>query len=405
MKQVLLTLALAVAIVALWLRATSVPAITQPVGASSPASFSAAPVVISMLYSPAKQAWVEWARDQYVRERPDVEVKLTAMGSIEAIDAILLGKVKPVVWSPESMLELDTVAELWQKQEGHAFYGSDAKLAPESLVRTSLVLLTWESRARVLDEYLRKQAGQRPRLWESLVEGSASSDGWKRLGGPAEWGAVKLAYPDPQRTAAGFWALYLACLDEFDGALQLSAEQVDDPAVAALLRAAASVVSPPAASARDMVTRMEQFGPRRYDFAVTYEALALEAIRIPKERWERLVIYYPPRLVWIDHPAVVLDLAETSAEQKEAGLQWIGYLKSPAAQVKAMSFGFRSAAGATALSSGRDLDRPSTPGAERWVPIPLSTRQRLETEAALPAPKGRVVEKLIATLRASNPED
>jgi len=392
MKQLLILLTLLASLLVFWLRADSpVNSGAQPVSAIQP-QLPAGPVVISMLYSPAKQAWVEWARDQYVRTNPGVQVKLTAMGSVVSIDAILLGNEKPTVWSPESLIELGDLAERWPKQTGRSLYASDPEYAPESLLRTPVVLLAWESRAKVLDAYLRKHDGDQPRLWKRLIEATVSREGWKGLDGPAEWGAVKFAYTDPFQTGIGLWTLYLACLDELHGPPRFTADELDDPGVIELLRSAAASPLTPLATEHDLIQRMEQFGPGRYDLAVTYETLALKALETPKERWERLVIYYPPRLVWSDHPAVVLELPENSEQQEQAGLRWIRYLKSHAAQLAALRYGFRPADEAISLFS-QPADNP-------FVAHSRGMSERLEREkTAIVPPEGPVVAKLLQTAR------
>jgi len=394
MKQLLILLTLLASLLVFWLRADSpVNSGAQPVSAIQP-QLPAGPVVISMLYSPAKQAWVEWARDQYVRTNPGVQVKLTAMGSVVSIDAILLGNEKPTVWSPESLIELGDLAERWPKQTGRSLYASDPEYAPESLLRTPVVLLAWESRAKVIDAYLHKHQDDPPHLWQRLIEAAASSEGWKGLGGPAQWGAVKLGYSDPLRTGIGLWTLYLACLDQLDGPLRFAPEAIDDPGVVELLRLAAASPLTPLATDHDLVQRMEQFGPARYDLAVTYETLALKALETPKERWERLVIYYPPRLVWSDHPAVVLELDENTGPQKQEGLRWIRYLKSYAAQLKAISYGFRPADDSIPLSS-HPADNP-------FIAQSRGMSERLEREqVAIPPPEGLVVAKLLQIARTA----
>lgn len=391
MKLVLFTLALLGVALTVWVRSSPPAIAAHALRSASEARSPGDTVVISMLYSPEKKGWIEWARDEYVRDNPLVQVKLASMGSTASVDAILLGHEKPVIWSPESRLELGDLSERWLRQTGRSLYARGAEFAPESLVQTVLVLIAWESRAKVLDEFSSQPGGADPRLWKRLVEATASPEGWRALGGPAEWGRVKFAYTDPLQTSSGLWTLYLACLDELNGSSEIGAEQLDDPGVVELLRAAASSPLASLADGRDLVKQMEQFGPSRYDLAVTYESLALQALDTPKERWEGLVIYYPPRWVWSDHPAVVLDLEETTDEQKAAALHWIQFLKSHPVQLEAIRHGFRPADPSVSLSEFTQHNP--------FVAHLTQVIERLDIERSAPVPDGAVVERLLSTWR------
>lgn len=390
MKQMLITLALLVLVgVALVLR-TRAPSTAIHSLASAPEPADETTVVISMLYSPEKQAWIEWAQDQYVRENPRVQVKLLPLESKASIEALLLGQEKPVVWSPESRLELGEAAVRYRAQTGRSLYSASNSFAPVSLVETELVLVAWESRAQVLDAFLRKNGGERPGVWQRLIEAAAAPAGWRALEGPARWGRVKLGYTDPIHANSGLWTLYLACLEAV-GAAELTSEQLEDPAVVELLRAASAREEAPLISDSELLQRMGQFGPSHYDMVVVDENLAIGALDIPAERWERLVLVYPPRLAANDHPAVVLDLEGISDEQKAAALGWIRFLRSRPVQLEAIRHGFR-----PSEPSLRLLETPDdSPFAAHFRQID----ERLEgTEKVLP-PRGEVVDLLVQRLR------
>jgi hypothetical protein len=360
MLQLLITLALLLAITVNVVLRTRAPSTAIHSLASAPEAVGR-PVVISMLYSPEKQAWIEWAQDQYVRENPRVQVKLTPLESKASIEALLLGQEKPVVWSPESRLELGEAAARFHTQTGRSLYPDSPSFAPLSLVETELVLVAWESRAQVLDAYLRKNGGQKPAVWQRLIEAAASPAGWRALEGPARWGNVKLGYTDPLQTNSGVWALYLACLEAVGGT-QLGPEHLDDPAVVELLRAVAAPQEVPLTSDRELLARMGQFGPSRYDLVVVDENLAIGALDIPAERWERLVLVYPPRLAANDHPAVVLDLEGISDEPSGAAVSdspWV----PPGGPVAATDGGLRREPVRHALAPDRRAARGDRAGA------------------------------------------
>ncbi len=79
-------------------------------GCTFPAQLLGRTVVVTILYGSEKRAWLEplvAAYNEAGHETADgdrIEVQITAMGSIESVNAIIAGTIQPTVWSPASSI-------------------------------------------------------------------------------------------------------------------------------------------------------------------------------------------------------------------------------------------------------------------------------------------------------------
>jgi hypothetical protein len=212
------------------------------------------PVVVDMLYSADKQGWIEYAANRFARRCPNIQLKLTARGDIEAADAMLAGEPPPSVWAPADNLVVRYLEAHWKKEPLEPLRRGDAAV---SLVRSPLVILIWEDRLRVFEAIERSSPGDLgpwasiacalvPRdpdvtkvVEEDMIPGRWS-DWYDPLTPPAPaglrgkkpvqrkpdyeapfptaaerrgWGRVKFVHPSPARSPAGLEALYLMAYD------------------------------------------------------------------------------------------------------------------------------------------------------------------------------------------------
>ncbi|WP_437949274.1 substrate-binding domain-containing protein [Sorangium sp. So ce296] len=225
------------------------------------------PLVVNMLYSDDKRAWLEHAADRFARLCPNIQIKLTAMGDIESADAIIDAFLKkkddrrkedqPTLWSPADWIVVQYLAARWKQRSsevpdaGELLDGSDAR----SLVKSPLVVLVWEDRYRVLDAILRSGRSEEGPWWQipcALVPRDADLSSFaledrvpgrwidwygplvtpppkRRAAAPAKpaeakpayeapfptlgeierWGRVKFVHTSPTRAASGLETLYL----------------------------------------------------------------------------------------------------------------------------------------------------------------------------------------------------
>lgn len=214
------------------------------------------PVTISMLYSEDKREWMEYAADRFARVCPNIQVKLSGMGTIQGAEAILNGRVAPTLWAPADELVLSYLAHRWKERSSEVLFDIDAQL---SIAISPLVVLMWEDRLRVIEEtaarggidegpwmatmcaLVPRDPGPEEIAIEDMVPGRWID--WygplvqqpKPRPGPAarrpakpkptyqqafptleeiqRWGRVKIGHASPRRSAAGLQALYLMAYD------------------------------------------------------------------------------------------------------------------------------------------------------------------------------------------------
>lgn len=107
-------------------------------------------VLISMVYSPHKQAWIEHAADAFARRCKNVRLQLTARESMAAVDAFLDGdEPLPTVWSPTTSRAVHYLEQRWGERSKESLVHGQT-----SLLRSPLILMVWEDRGDVLEAVL-----------------------------------------------------------------------------------------------------------------------------------------------------------------------------------------------------------------------------------------------------------
>jgi len=295
-------------------------------------------VEVSMLYSTEKKDWIESAAAGFQAEHPEIKLTLRGMGSLQAADAILDGREKPVIWSPADSLVLNLLVSDWDARYHTALVDVSGQDRPDPLVITPLVFVAWEDRARVL---LAEGGGSIS--WTSIQKAVSSNQGWPAIGGKAEWGFVKLGHTDPTQSNSGLQALLLMTMEYYKKSSGLQVADVLNADYQAWIASIEKGVAKFEPSTGTFMTDMVRFGPSKYDIAAVYEGIAISQIENAQGRWGNLRIYYPSTTIWSDHPAALLQGDWVTEAQKAAARTWIAYLESRPIQEKALALGFRPA--------------------------------------------------------------
>jgi len=91
-----------------------------------------------------------------------------------------------------------------------------------------------------------------------------------------------------------------------------------------------------------LMNKMVSYGPSTFDMITVYEATAIENAENAVGRYGELRVYYPPALLWSDHPFCLLNGDWVTPEQAEAAELLLDYLTSPSGQELALlKYGFR----------------------------------------------------------------
>jgi ABC-type Fe3+ transport system substrate-binding protein len=361
------------------------PTAATVAGTAAPAR-SRATVEIDLLYGTEKERWLKAAVEDFQRKRPDVAVKLEGMGTLEAVRAIAEGKRTPIVFSPADDIAVSLLESEWSLAKGGGIVDRDGDLAPQPLVVTPLVMIAWEDRAKVLA----KAAGGDPTSWKAIHDVASNPRGWLALGGPGEWGFVKLGHTAPSSSNSGLQTLVLMAYGYHGKTAGLKPEDILDEKFQRWLKELETAAGKLGSSSGTYMRDMVLFGPSKYDAIWNYESLAISDMSAAQGRWGNLAVFYPRPTLWSNHPYVVLKGAWVTPEARQAARELRDYLLSPAAQRRALEFGFR-----PANPEVRVLNEDPANPFNRLKPFGI----RVEIPPIAETPSGEVAKLLLETWR------
>lgn len=315
-----------------------------------------APVVVTVLYSTEKEAWLGEVISGFetsganVNGHP-VKVELEKMGSWEINTAVLDGTRKPVIVSPASSLQIAAIQDASTAQFGESLVNPADTVSCRPVVRTPLVLVAWKERADVL-------WGQQPgsSLWPNIHNAVVNPQGWAAYNHP-EWGYVKFGHTNPLRSNSGFMTILLMTYGYHgrSGGLT-SADILTDSEFQKWFLEIEASIGQFEYSTGPLMQKMIVYGPSTFDFVAVYEATAIEQADNAVGRYGELRVYYPSPLLWSDHPFCILNADWVEPDQTKAAQLLIEYLTSQPAQELAMfKHGFRP------VDTTIQLDQPGSP--------------------------------------------
>ncbi|MET0406636.1 MAG: substrate-binding domain-containing protein, partial [Cystobacter sp.] len=300
-------------------------------------------VVVRMLHSDETRAWLEDAVQRFKKQRPQIVVELTSMGSMESIDAIVSRRIEPLVWSPSDSIDLYMLVDRWKDRVTPEVFSREGAGAPQPMLLSPLVWLSWEASAPALQQLQQQAHPGSPSLlsWDAVQQ--AIVDPMQEAGGGSDSRQfLTMGHADPRRSSSGFQALYLLTLESFHSPRPPTASQLNDLQYLQRVRTIENTAISSGLSTTRLLEDMLRYGPSKFDFILTYESLAIHTLRtFPKSRWGGLRVFYPTYTVWNDHPVVQMATGLWNEEEKKAARQWIQFLLSPEMQTRALDYGFR----------------------------------------------------------------
>lgn len=297
-------------------------------------------VTVSIVYGSEKREWLEPmveafnASNQKVASGAVIKVEATAMGSIEAVDAILSGTLQPSVWSPASSLYIPLANERWRKDHsGDLVVGT-----PPNLVLSPVVIAMWRPMAEALG-WPQKELG-----WADIATLSSSQEGWAAYGYP-EWGRFKFGHTHPEFSNSGLSAVIAQAYAGAGNPRTLTPEALAkaEPLMAQIQSSLIHYGS----STGFFAERMFERGPSYLSAAVLYENLvvAQETKRLAGQSSQLSVVAIYPKegTFTANHPYIVLNASWITDEQREAAELFKTFLLDKPQQLKALELGFRPA--------------------------------------------------------------
>ncbi len=334
-----------------------------------------APIVLKLLYSTEKEAWLEeviarMQQDGLTVDGRPLQIELEKLGSREIVLAVINGEAQPDLISPASSLQLAILEDLSASKFGTAVISTADSAVCRPVVRTPLVIAAWKERAEVM-------WGDNPngQMWQRIHAALVSAQGWEALGHP-EWGFVKYGQTDPLKSNSGFMAILLMTYNYFGKTSGLTGQDLlsDRDYQQWFSEFQTSAVAPFAQSTGPLMQDMITIGPSRYDFVAVYEATAIEQAENAVGRYGELRIYYPPATVVSDHPFCALKATPATpwvtAEKTRAGQAFLDYLTAqPVQELALLKHGFRPVNPAVSLTMpGSPLSQFATNGFRADLP-------------------------------------
>jgi Ca-activated chloride channel homolog len=251
----------------------------------------------------------------------------------------LSGKIKPTIISPGEEAWSLKFQRDWQAIHGRAV----ARDIGPTIVRSPLVLVTWQSRARAMGCW---PTPQPECSWDLIRALSSHPEGWGLVGHP-EWGSFKFGYGYVGESNSGTLTAISMCAV---GARKLSGLTVADVTpeggcgqfIAGIERAKIH-----SGTRSDwLIEQMMNGGPEYLEAVITYEAEVIISNQAHAAILrEPLVSIYPQDgIVVVGHPFTILEgVPWVNADQVAAARVLQRYLLSNEPQRAVMKIGFRPA--------------------------------------------------------------
>lgn len=366
-------------------------AVATTAAAPAPPPTPTSKTLLPLLYSSEKEEWLKDAVADFGKAHPEVDVRLQAQGSLEAVRSLLAGEQRPVLWSPADSLAVALLSAQWKLAKGTDPFVHEAGRWPRSLLLTPLVFVAWESRAKVL------LGSSSDLTWPKLRDAVASKKGWPGLGGDPAWAYVKFGHTDPTKSNSGLQALALMAYGFYDKQADLTIPDVTGPKFQDFMKAIEAGRRAQDFAASSTGPFMENFirqGPSLYDVVVVYEATAIAELPRAVGRWEALRVFYPSINIWSDHPMCLFDGDWITPAQRSAAALLVDYLMSAPVQQRALRQGFRPGNLDVPVVT-QDSDNPF----HRYRDVGV----RVEVPRIAAAPDGAVLQALLQTFQRNAP--
>jgi len=320
-------------------------------------------IKVLVAYSSEKKAWLEEQIGGFNATHPKLPsgtpfaIEGKAMGSGEALQDILDGRLQPAAFSPASDAYLTLLNDAWAAQPGHS-----KPLAPraESVVISPLVIAMWKPMAEALG-WPKKALG-----WSDILKLSQNPKGWSSLG-RAEWGRFKLGHTHPEYSNSGLLSFLAESYAGADKTRGLSLADLALPKTRNFLTGIERSIVHYGKSTGFFSEKMLSRGPSYLSAAVLYENSVVESYAQTNGGNPPLVSIYPREgTFWSDHPYAVLDAAWVNADQKQAAEAFLARIKERPAQERALALGLRPADTSVPVTSpidaehGCDAKQPQT---------------------------------------------
>ena len=258
---------------------------------------------------------------------------LTAMGRWEREEMSPI----PTVWIPDSRYLVELVNATYKEKRGRDIFLTGGEYRARPIVISLFSWGIYTSREQVL------RAKYGDINWKAIHDAATAKSGWPELGGPAEWGYFKLVVPNPRKNVGGLAAM-IAAAGEFYDKTDITVADVTNPEFQKWLKELMGAVTDFSSLGSYSVENLALFGYSMGDGGQLLESDLLVNMAGIKTRWQdALLIVYPEYVTWFDFPYTIWMGDETTAQEKNAALEFEKYLLLPDVQRRAVELGLRPA--------------------------------------------------------------
>ena len=322
-------------------------------------------VVVPIVYGSEKSEWLQPLVQQYndaqhkTASGATILIEATPMGSIESVNGIISGELKPVVWSPASSVYIPVANAEWKRSYSDDLVTGNIK----DLVLSPVVIAMWKPMAEALGW------SSKPLGWADIAALATSPEGWAAYGYP-EWGNFKFGHTHPNYSNSGIVSIIAEAYSGANKQRDLTLADLQNESLKAFMTDVEKSVIHYGTSTGFFAERMFERGPSYLSAAVLYENLivAQENKRIngTSSQLPVVAIYPKEGTFWSNHPYAILNAPWVTTEQKEAAQDFQNFLLDRPQQLKAIELGFRPADPSIPLTSpldaqhGVDTSQPQT---------------------------------------------
>lgn len=350
---------IAVLIVVAGLLVAQIPNLVKQNPPAGTPQVSGQPIEVRILCALPVEPWVSEAAKAFNAQDHSLEGRkilvtvvpmdgLTAMGYYDREEMAPY----PTAWIPDSRYLVDLVNATYKTKRDRDVFLTDGEYRARPIATSLFSWGIYASRAQAL------RARYGDINWKTIHDAAMAKGGWREIGEEscaecAQWGYFKLVVPNPRKNAAGLVAM-VAAAGEYYGKTTISVEDVTNPEFQAWLGELMSAVTD--YSSAYSVEDLALFGYSMGDGGQLLESDLLVNMEGIQTRWsDPLVIEYPQYLTWFDFPFTVWMGPETTAQEKNAALEFQKYLLSPEQQQEALKRGLRPANLAVSLETPDSL--------------------------------------------------
>jgi ABC-type Fe3+ transport system substrate-binding protein len=319
--------------------------------------------------------WVQEAARQYNTEKHALEgrtihVTVTPMDGLTAKGRYERDEFSPVptAWIPDNRYLVELVNAAYAERLGRDVFLTDGEYRARPLVTSLLAWGIYDSRAKALETRFGNIS------WQTIHDAALAPGGWAELGGQTDWGFFKLAISNPRKNVSGLAAM-VAAAGEYYGKTNITVDDVTNPDFQKWLGEILSSMSD-LSGGTYTVADLALFGYTTGDAGQLLESDLLVNMQGIQTRWaDPLRIVYPEYVTWFDFPFTVWMGPETTAQEKNAALEFQKYLLTEDVQKKALAYGLRPANPAVPVTGqGSLFDQWASQGVMGVVPRTTAMR-------------------------------